>query len=112
MPKAIGWDTARDALEAGYERTQHRKDEDLPPLPVELTRGVVGSVLDPIAVHETVIESSGPPPPTPAEQVSGISGQLLEQAHREHPEFYAKDSEPADIPSLQWMRDWRPDRGT
>ena len=95
-----------------YERLQHRRDEDLPPLPAELTRGVVGSVLDSVAVHETVIESSGPAPPTPAEQVSGLSGQLLEQAKLEHPEFYTEDSEPSDIPSLQWMRDWRPDRGT
>jgi len=99
-------------MQASYERTQHRKDEDLPPLPDELTRGVVGSVLDSVAVHETVIESSGTPPPTPAEQVSGLSGQLLEQAKLEHPEFYTEDSEPSDIPSLQWMRDWRPDRGT
>jgi hypothetical protein len=111
VPKPIGWDTARDALEAGYERLQHRRDEDLPPLPAELTRGVVGSVLNPVAVHPTVIESSGPPPPSPAEQVSGISGELLERARVEHPDFYARDSEPT-LPGLEWMRDWRPDRGT
>ena len=51
----------------------------MPPLPVELTRGVVGSVLDSVAVHPTVIESSGPPPPTPAEQVSEIAQQLSER---------------------------------
>lgn len=99
-------------MQANYERLQHRRDEDLPPLPAELTRGVVGSVLDPVAVHPVEIVPSGPPPPAPAEQVKKLEDQLVEQAHKEHPEFYAKDNEPADIPALQWMRDWRPDRGT
>lgn len=112
MPKPIGWDTARDALEAGYERTQHRKDADLPPLPAELTRGTPGSVLEPLAVQPTRIEPSGPPPPSPAEQLESVADKLLDQAHQEHPDFYAKDNVPADIPALQWMRDWRPDRGT
>lgn len=110
MPEPITWDTALRALEANYERLQHRRDEDLPPLPAKLTRGVVGSVLDPVAVHQVEVLPSVAP--TPDEQVSGIAGELLERAKVEHPEFYAKDSVPDDIPSLQWMRDWRPDRGT
>lgn len=100
MPKPIGWDTARDALEAGYERTQHRRDEDLPPLPAELTRGVVGSVLDSVAVHETVIESSGPAPPTPAEQVSRIAEQLSDRL----------ETFPTEDPLLARLRAWQPER--
>ena len=96
-------------MQDSYERLQHRKDEDLPPLPVELTRGVVGSVLDQVAVHPVVIEPSGPPPPTPAEQVSG---QLLEQARLDHPEFYRLDTEPTEYPVLARLRAWRPERGT
>jgi hypothetical protein len=112
VPEPIGWDTALRAMQDSYERLQHRKDADLPPLPVELTRGVVGSVIDPLAVHPTVIEPSGPPPPTPAEQVSGISGQLLEQARRDHPEFYRLDTEPTEDPVLARLRAWRLERGT
>lgn len=99
-------------MQDSYERLQHRKDEDLPPLPPELTRGVVGSVLDPVAVHETVIESSGPPPPTPAEQVVSIANKLQEQAKRDHPEFYRLDTEPTEDPVLARLRAWRPERGT
>lgn len=109
MPKPIGWDTARDRLESEYERLQHRRDEDLPPLPVGLVRGAPGSVLSPVAVQPVEILPD-PSIPAPVEQVADLADQLLEQAHVDHPEFYAKDKEPADIPSLQWMRDWRPER--
>ena len=83
-----------------YERLQHRRDEDLPPLPAELTRGVVGSVLDSIAVHATEIESSGPPPPTPAEQVSHIAEQLSDRLQ----------TFPTEDPLLARLRAWQPER--
>lgn len=87
-------------MQANYERLQHRRDEDLPPLPAELTRGVVGSVLDSVAVHETVIESSGPAPPTPAEQVSQIAEQLSDRL----------ETFPTEDPLLARLRAWQPER--
>jgi hypothetical protein len=94
VPRPIGWDTARDALESGYERTQHRRDEDLPPLPAALQRGTPGSVLSPVAVHPTEIKPSENPA-TPVEQIDqvlqGLDRQLVEQAREEHPEWYAQD---------------------
>lgn len=101
MPEPITWDTALRRLEANYERLQHRRDEDLPPLPPELTRGVVGSVLDPVAVHP--VEILGPAPPSPAEQLAKLQDQLAARL---------PDPEPTDDPVLARLRDWRPDRGT
>jgi hypothetical protein len=48
--------------------------------------------------------------PAPAKQVAAVQDHLVEEARRTHPEFYANDSIPAPDPSLQWMRDWRPER--
>lgn len=101
MPEPITWDTALRALEANYERLQHRRDEDLPPLPAELTRGVVGSVLDAVAVHPVEVLPSVAP--TPAEQVAQIAESLSARL---------PEPEPTEDPVLARLRAWRPERGT
>jgi hypothetical protein len=44
------------------------------------------------------------------EVVADLQAELVEQAREAVPEFYQRDTEPA-LPNLEWMRDWRPDRG-
>lgn len=39
------------------ERLQHRSEEALPPLPVDLQRGTPESVLSPVAVDETAVDN-------------------------------------------------------
>lgn len=43
--------------------------------------------------------------------VTELQEELVEQAKVEAADFYKRDLEPV-MPDLQWMRDWRPDRGT
>lgn len=78
VPRPIGWDTAQRDLESNYERLQHRRDEDLPPLPPALVRGTPESVLSPVAVQpvEVLPDSS----PTPAEQTADLVVDLREAA--------------------------------
>jgi len=97
------------ALEGHYERLQDRGDHDDPPLPPELLRGTAESILAPEVVSPVVIlPDSGP---GPSELVADVRERLVEVAKAEHPEFYANDNIPAPDQALQWLRDWRPNRG-
>jgi len=86
-------------MAANYERLQDRGDADDPPLPVELVRGAVGSVLDPVAVHPvTILPDSAP---TPAEQVAAVAEQLTARL---------PDLPPTEDPVLARLRAWQPER--
>lgn len=109
VPDRIDAGTPLRELAAHYERLQDRGDADDPPLPPELLRGTPESILAPEVVAPVVVlPGSGP---RPSELVADVRERLVEVAKAEHPEFYANDSVPAPDPALQWMRDWRPDRG-
>lgn len=108
MPKPIGWDTARDNLESGYERTQHRRDEDLLDIPDPDPTPDLD--MDPSQLRRATDVFREQGREAAREEVVDLADHLPDRAHVEHPEFYAKDKEPAPDPSLQWMRDWRPDR--
>lgn len=67
-------------MENNYERLQDRGDSDDPPIPIDLVRGSLNSVLDPIVVHDTALVDSGPRVKPPEEQVHDLVGNLREQA--------------------------------
>lgn len=93
-----------------YERLQHRKDSDLPPLPGGLVRGTPESVLEDLVVQP--VEILPDMTPSVEAQVKHVEDTLYAEARKSNPEFYAKDRIPTEDPSLQWMRDWRPNRDT
>ena len=67
-------------MEATYERLQHRRDEDLPPLPGELVRGAPGSVLSPVEVQPVEVVPPAAPVPTVTEQIAAVQEQLVREA--------------------------------
>lgn len=81
-----------------HERLQHRKDEDLPPLPTALERGTPGSVLAPVAVQP--VEVIAAPEPTPREQLK----KVVEQVRKERGELAPSTS------TFPGLADWKPDR--
>ena len=96
---AIDHTTAVRELEAIAERLQDRGDSDDPPLPDALVRGAVGGVLDPVAVHPTLI--LGQRGPIPEEQVFEIASSLSDRL---------PDLPPTNDQLLRRLREWQPER--
>jgi hypothetical protein len=67
-------------MEASYERLQHRRDADLPPLPAGLVRGSAESVLAPVEVQPVQVIPPTVAGPTVADQVEGVREQLEREA--------------------------------
>lgn len=86
-----------------HERLQHRRDEDLPPLPAELVRGAPESLLSPVIVLPVEVAPTTAPVTPVAQQVERVAEQIREQAGELAPGS-------TDVPGMEWVREWRPTR--